>query len=173
MQTGRREMGSCTVREAAIGDIEAIVNIFNFEVAHGRSNYETREHTLEERRAWWKQLRDRNLPVLVAEMGDRVVGFGSLSPFSPNSGYRLTVTGALYVDPDYRRDGVGRAIARQLIIKAYELGLHSIVVAVNSQNEASLTLLESVGFERVGIFKEIGQKHGQWLDDIGLQINLN
>lgn len=160
------------LRAATLADIPGIVAIYNHEVVHGTSNYESREHTVEERAQWLTQLNDKNYPVLVVQSAGEIIGFGSLSPFNPITGYRLTVTGALYVKAGSRGAGVGRKIAEGLIEAAQRRGLHSIVVAVSALNVASLTLLESVGFRRVGIFREIGQKHGQWFDDVGLQIQL-
>jgi L-amino acid N-acyltransferase len=85
------------------------------------------------------------------------------------SGYRFTVSGSIYVKPGRRGAGVGRALSKCLLSAARERGYHCILAGVNSENRASIALLESFGFERVGHFREIGQKNGRWHDDVCLQ----
>jgi len=158
------------VRPATSADVEAITAIFNFEVEHGLSNYESRLHSSAERREWLAQLQQSGYPVLVAQSENAVVGFAALTPFHSLSGYRFTVTGSIYVDSRNRGNGVGRALAAELFAGAVRRGYHSVLAGVSSENSASIALLKSFGFEEVGRFREIGWKKGQWRDDVCLQL---
>ena len=53
------------VREARLEDLPAVVDIYNFEVVHGLSNYETLPRSLEQQQKWWTALREQGYPVLV------------------------------------------------------------------------------------------------------------
>ena len=46
----------------------------------------------------------------------------------------------------------------------YELGLHKIRLAVNSNNQKAIHVYEKVGFKKEGIDREALFQDGQWLD---------
>lgn len=167
-----RHSAGVGVRGATPEDIPRIVEIYNHEVTHGRSNYETRRHSINERLQWLEALLASQYPVLCATRGGRVVGFAALTPFHPLTGYRHTVTGSLYVDVAHRRSGVGASLSSALLSVARAKGFHTIIAGVNAENRACIELLRTVGFRRVGYFREIGQRNGDWQDDICLQVIL-
>jgi L-amino acid N-acyltransferase len=160
------------VRTATPADAAAIAVIYNDEVTGGVTNYEVKQHSATERRLWLEGLAERGYPILVAEAEGTVIGFCAITPFHPVSGYRYTATGSIYIAREHRRTGVGHALGEAMIAEARRRGLHTLIGGVNSENRASLALLESFGFQRVGYFREIGRKNGQWHDDICLQLLL-
>ena len=61
---------------------------------------------------------------------------------------------AMYVLPQYRRQGVGRALMEAVIAGARELGLTWINLTVNHANKEAVRLYESCGFEMFGLEKD-------------------
>jgi phosphinothricin acetyltransferase len=57
-----------------------------------------------------------------------------------------------------------------LIATARRRGLHVIIAAIDAQNEASVRLHASFGFQQVGLFREVGHKFGRWLDVLYMQL---
>ena len=54
---------------------------------------------------------------------------------------------------------------RGFVIKeGKKLGLHTVIAQIAEGNEVSIHLCKSMGFERVGIMKEVGKKFGRLLD---------
>jgi ribosomal protein S18 acetylase RimI-like enzyme len=51
------------------------------------------------------------------------------------------------VDPDHRGRGVGRALARHAVLTAVELGLAKMVVEVVADQESTIGMFRSLGFE--------------------------
>jgi L-amino acid N-acyltransferase YncA len=51
------------------------------------------------------------------------------------------------VDPDHRGKGVGRALARRAILEALELGLSKMVVEVVAEQESTVNMFRSLGFD--------------------------
>lgn len=51
-----------------------------------------------------------------------------------------------------------------LIERAQAAGHHTIIGGACTEQAASLALQESLGFERVACFREVGYKFGRWLD---------
>ena len=59
-----------------------------------------------------------------------------------------------YVRPEYRRQGVGRALMEAVITRAREVGLRQIELSVTQANEPAVLLYESCGFERYGLERD-------------------
>ncbi len=101
--------------------------------------------------------------------GELVLGFGSLSVFRERSGYAATAENSVYVDRRQRGQGIGRALLAELLVLASAHGFHSVIARVAGHNETSIGLHEAAGFVLVGIEREVGRKHRQWLDVVELQ----
>ena len=57
-----------------------------------------------------------------------------------------------------------------LLATARSHGFHSIIARVADSQEASLALHQSLGFELIGVEREVGRKFGRWLDVSVLQV---
>ena len=108
-------------------------------------------------------------PATVGANGEIVLGFGSLSAFRERSGYSATAENSVYVDRAQRGKGVGRALLAELLVLASAHGFHSVIARIAGHNETSIGLHEAAGFELVGVEREVGRKHRQWLDVVELQ----
>ena len=53
----------------------------------------------------------------------------------------------LIVDPAQRGRGIGRALARRAVLEALDLGLRKLVVEVIAEQEATIAMFRSLGFE--------------------------
>ena len=79
---------------------------------------------------------------------------------------------SIYVRHDMHRRGIGKTILSDLIDRARKLGYHALVGGTSADQAASIALQESLGFQKVGCFKEIGCKFDQWLDVVFMQLML-
>jgi L-amino acid N-acyltransferase len=114
--------------------------------------------------------------VLVAEDQGAVAGvaaFGWFRDVVKWPGYRFTVENTIHVRQDRWGSGVGQVLMRDLIDKAREAGLHTMIAAIDSANEASIRFHERLGFTEVARMPEVGTKFGRWLDLVLLQIRLD
>ena len=101
--------------------------------------------------------------------GEIVLGFGSLSSYRERSGYSATAENSVYVDRAQRGKGVGQALLAELLVLASAHGFHSVIARIAGHNETSIGLHRAAGFELVGVEREVGRKHRQWLDVVELQ----
>jgi len=106
-------------------------------------------------------------PWLVAMEDERVIGFASAARFRPRLGYRFTVETSVYVSPDAQGRGVARALYTVLLDLLVRQGFTQAIAAITLPNQASARLHEAFGFERCGVYREVGRKLGQWWD-VGL-----
>jgi phosphinothricin acetyltransferase len=77
-----------SIRLAQEVDLPQILQVYNQIIATTTAVYEYDPHTLTMRTAWFRSLRDLDLPVFVAVEDDRVVGFGALAPFRKWGAYK-------------------------------------------------------------------------------------
>jgi len=103
-------------------------------------------------------------PWLVAERDGQVVGYAYASRHRDRAAYRWSVDVSAYVDDPARRSGVGRTLYERLIAILKRQGFHAAFASIALPNAPSVGLHEAVGFRPVGIYKEVGFKHGQWRD---------
>jgi phosphinothricin acetyltransferase len=157
------------VRDAVQADIEVITEIYNEVLATSTAIYNDQPASIEDRVAWWHARLEHRYPVLVAVEGETVCGFGSFGDFRPWPGYRYTVEGTVHVASKVRGRGVGSLLLKELIVRAQELGKHSMIAGVDSENTASLRFLERSGFERAGYLPEVGYKFDRFLNLVLLQ----
>ncbi len=151
------------VRSADISDAEAIAAIYNPEVLETTATFDLEPRSLEQQRAWLQERSGAHL-VLVADIDDEVVGFASLSPFRSRPAYSTTVESSVYVHRDHRGKGIAVSLMEELLESARSHGFHSVIARIADSQEASLVLHERMGFELVGVEREVGRKFGRWLD---------
>jgi phosphinothricin acetyltransferase len=160
---------SIKLRLATAADLPAINDIYNYYVPRSTCTYQLEDETLEARQAWFLDHPADKYPVTVAILDQAVVGWGSLSKFRPRAAYAPTVEASVYIRCDMHRRGVGRAILMDLVERARAAGFHSIMGGASADQTASVALQKSLGFEPVGLLREVGYKFGRWLDVIYLQ----
>jgi phosphinothricin acetyltransferase len=163
------------VRLARLDDAEAIRAIYNVEIA-GVATFDLVERSLEEQQRWLGAHSGAHPAVVAVDAGvadeDIVVGFGSLSPVRDRPAYSTTVEDSVYVDRAWQGRGVGKALLEELLRLATGHGFHSVIARIVGDNEASIRLHRSCGFDMVGVEREVGRKLGRWLDVVEMQVLL-
>lgn len=92
---------------------------------------------------------------LIAKLGGRPVGCGAVRRVDASR--RGSPAGELkrmYVAPDVRGRGVGRALVLALEAEARRIGLGRLVLETGVRQEAALRLYEGMGFERIAPYGE-------------------
>ena len=161
-------MVAVRIRPATPADAEATARIYNAEVTGSTVTFDLVTRTVEEQAAWL-DARSGALEVVVAEIDGTVAGFASLSPYRERAAYRTTVEDSVYVHEDFRGAGVGRALLTAIVDVAAQRGFHSVIGRIVESHDASIRLHRSVGFDLVGVEREVGRKFGRWLDVVVMQ----
>lgn len=160
------------IRQATMEDMEGILEIVNHEILHTTVLYHYEKLSLEQQKKWFKRKTEDGMPVLVAELSSKVVGYGTFGIFRPWDAYRFSVEHSIYVHKDYRQRGMGKLLMSRLIDIAKQNGYHTMIAGVDGSSDESLKFHKKFGFEEVGTFKEIGHKFDKWLDLRFLQLFL-
>ena len=97
---------------------------------------------------------------LVHEAG----GYAYATRHRERAAYRFTVETSVYVAEAAQGRGVGRALYDALLEEVARRGFRVALAGITLPNPASVALHESLGFEPVGVFREVGFKFGAWHD---------
>jgi phosphinothricin acetyltransferase len=164
-------MSPVTIRPATEADLAAINDIYNHYVLTCTCTYQEVPETPAARRQWFSHHNERH-PVIVAEDGGKVVGWGALSKFHERSAFQNTAENSIYIHHDYQRRGIGAALLTELITCARAFGYHAIIASIDGEQAGSVALHAKFGFQKVGHLKQVGFKFGRWLDVIYLELLL-
>jgi L-amino acid N-acyltransferase len=158
------------VRPAKREDLPGILEIYNDAVLKTTASYDYEPRTLEHRTTWFEDRTREHYPIFVAENDARhVVGWSALNPFHTRMGYRFTAENSVYVAASERGKGIGKLLMEPLITGAKKRGLHAIIAVIDAENQPSIRLHAHFGFEKVGLFKEVGFKFDRWLNVVYME----
>lgn len=161
------------VRIAEARDIPRLLEIYNYEVEYGTATFDLHPRDLDERTRWFYAHNVGNHPLIAAEEDGRAVGYASLSPYRDKEAYAATVELSVYVDPEYRRRGIGRRLTEEILRMARERDdIHTVISVITAGNEASVALHEEFGFTYCGTMREVGEKFGRKLGIVNYQLIL-
>lgn len=162
-----------TIRFASEKDLEAILEINNYEILHTTSNYDLEVKTIEFQSNWFQEKKSYGFPVLVAEIKNQVVGFATFGTFRSKPGYQFTIEHSVYIHFSSRGLGIGKLLMDRLITLAKEKGFHLMIGGIDAANLGSIEFHKKLGFTEVGRFREVGRKFEKWLDLIFVQLPLS
>ena len=109
---------------------------------------------VERARTWLSQrLAQKESVVIVAQIGDDIVGFCQMYPsFCSVSAAPIFVLYDLFVRPDARRFGVGRTLLLAAEMQAGTCGAHRMDLTTARTNRQAQALYESLGWTRDDVF---------------------
>ena len=148
------------VRDAAIGDLPRIVEIYNESIPSRQATADLEPVTVEDRRPWFEAHVPGRRPLWVTERGGSVVAWLSLETFYGRAGYDQTAEVSVYVAGEHQGRGVGAALLSRAVERASALDVSTLVAFVFAHNEASVALFERFGFARWGHLPRVARLDG-------------
>jgi len=156
------------VRPAEADDLPGIAAIYNDAILNSTATFDVEPWSEERWRDWLRRHADPYAAIVAAD-GQEVLGWAALSPFRSKAAYRYTSEDSVYVREDQRGNGIGRLLLARLVEVAAENGFRTVIARIAGDNPVSVRLHERLGFETVGVEREVGRKFGRWLDVVVMQ----
>lgn len=153
-----------SIRTATSADAEAIANIYNHYVCDTIVTFEEEPVSAAEMAARMAEVQSFALPWLVAERGDKVVGYSYATKWKGRRGYRFSVEVTVYLDPRAVGGRIGTRLYEALFEALRGRSIRAAIGGVALPNDASVALHEKLGMEKVAHFKEVGVKFDRWID---------
>ncbi len=163
------------IRGAAADDAAAIAAIYAPFVTSGTVSFETDAPDTRQMRARMAAS-EGYYPWLVATNGEAeggVIGYAYAGLFRDRPAYRYVVETSIYMSGSVHGQGTGRLLYDALIDTLRTQGFTQAIGVISLPNDASISLHESVGFRRGGVYREVGYKQGRWIDVGFWQCELN
>ncbi|NEP56552.1 MAG: N-acetyltransferase [Symploca sp. SIO2G7] len=161
-------MSSLTIRPAEPKDYGAIASIYNEAIAYGGITMDSQPFTAENIQAIIHKMHSREA-LFVAEIAQRVIGWGIIKRYSDRIGYQVCCETSIYLTFSETGKGYGNILQKMLMDKVADYGYHHIVAKILGANQGSIRFHQKFGFEIVGIQKEIGLVNGTWHDVVIMQ----
>ncbi len=163
------------IRAARSDDAAAIAAIYAPYVLGGTVSFETEAP---DTRAMTKRMAasDGLYPWIVATNGDDdrgVLAYAYATQFRDRPAYRYVVETSVYVAGAVQGQGTGRLVYEALIDTLRAQDFTQAIGVIALPNDGSIKTHEAVGFRRAGVYREIGFKHGRWIDVGFWQCQLN
>lgn len=168
-------MSPLEIRSARPADLTVITEIYRDAVLHGTATYEIDPPDYEEMVRRFHAITAEGFPYIVSEIDGKVAGYAYASYFRTRPAYWWTVEDSIYIAPEAKGRGLGKALLKQLIVDCTALGFRQFIAVIGDghDNSASVKLHASSGFKYSGTIKSSGFKHGRWLDTVLMQLDMN
>jgi L-amino acid N-acyltransferase YncA len=161
------------VRAAVAADMTRVAEIYAHYVATSVATFEEDPPPADYWQHRLDDLTERNLPFLVAEETDGILGYCFASPWRPRPAYRFTAEDSVYVAPGQAGRGIGSALMKPLLDQCAIVGVRQVIAVIaDTGSDASRALHARFGFTEAGVLNQVGYKHGRWVDTLLMQRQL-
>ncbi len=161
------------IKQADLADLAECQAIYAHHVLEGTGTFEETPPPLETIIQRYQDIVSAGWAWLVATDASGILGFAYYTQFRPRSAYRFTAEDSVYVRDDVRGQGVGKALVAALIEHAERGGFRQMLAVIgDSENVGSIGVHSSLGFQRVGMLRDVGFKFGGWIDLVFMQRGL-
>jgi phosphinothricin acetyltransferase len=161
------------IRPSTEADLPAIQAIYAHAVLRGTGTFETEVPDQQEMARRRQEVLGRELPWLVAQRGEQVLGYAYANYFRPRLAYRFCVEDSIYLHPEAQGQGVGRLLLAELVSRCEAAGARQMLAVIgDAENKGSIGVHSALGFEHTGVLKSAGWKFGRWLDVVLMQRQL-
>jgi L-amino acid N-acyltransferase YncA len=152
-----------TIRLADADDAAQVAAIYAPYVHAAATSFEIDAPGAEEMRERILRTLSR-VPWLVCARDAEVLGYAYAGKHRDRAAYQWSVDVSVYVDARAQRRGVGRALYTSLLRLLVVQGYYNAYAGITLPNPSSVGLHEALGFQPVGIYREVGHKLGAWHD---------
>ena len=159
------------IRNVTPDDAPAIAQIYNTYVLHSTATFETvaiDPNTMRKR----IQAIFPAFPYLVYEADGRLLGYAYAHMWKERAAYAHTWESTVYVSPDHLKRGIGSTLMKELILQCRARACQALIACITGNNTPSVLLHQKLGYRQVSCFKQVGNKLGQTLDVVDLELLL-
>ncbi len=151
------------IRMANDQDAEQICAIYAPFVRDSYITFETEPPDAREMKDRIRKVTER-WPWLVWEQASEVLGYVYASEHHSRAAYQWSTDVTVYVRTNQHRKGIGRALYATLFSLLRLQGYRNAIALIALPNAPSVALHETMGFQQVGLLKNIGYRLGAWRD---------
>ncbi|WP_251359442.1 arsinothricin resistance N-acetyltransferase ArsN1 family B [Kangiella sp. TOML190] len=152
------------IRTASVTDAQTIAKIYNHYIKTSIITFETKPVPSQDMANRIEETLTQQLPYLVIEEENKIVGYAYASKWKGRCAYRFSVEATVYLAPNVTGKGYGTRLYQQLFEELESLNYHAVIAGISLPNPTSIALHENMGMQKVAHFKQVGFKFERWID---------
>ena len=161
-------MSEIKIRTANLNDAPRLVEIYSYYVEKTAISFEYEVPSVEKFQTRMNRTQ-KHYPYLVAEIGDKIVGYAYASRFIGREAYKFSAELTIYLDKNFCHQGIGKKLYAELEKILREMGIKNLYVCIGYPevedeylNFNSANFHQHMGFKICGTFKNCGYKFNRW-----------
>lgn len=152
------------IRDVQLSDAQRIIEIYNPYILDSIITFEEKTIDTLEMEQRIGHVLQQDLPWIVLETNEGIVGYAYASAWRARAAYRFTVETTIYLERNFKGKGYGRQLYASLLDRLKQKGIHTAIAGISLPNDQSVGLHEGLGFRKIAEFREVGFKFGKWVD---------
>ena len=165
-------MSDYQLRQFEWADVPAITAIYKHYVENTAITFDTEVPGEEAIAEKYAGLRKLGHPLIIAKLDGQPVGYAYASFYRPRAAYRFTCEDSIYLHPDAKGRGIGKALLTELLLQSRAFGFKQMIAVITADTANSIVIHEKLGFRHVGRYEAVGYKFERWHDIVHLQLGL-
>jgi phosphinothricin acetyltransferase len=153
-------------------DYEAILTLWNREIASGISTFSSTVHTCESLTALVAHRMAAHRPFLIVESAGAVLGFATYDQFRASNGYRISMEHSVLLAPEAQGQGIGTMLMGAIEEHARQAGHHMMIAGISGENLPAIAFHSALGYSDAGRIVECARKFDRWFDLVLMQKRL-
>lgn len=144
------------LRDMRIDDILQVNQIYNRAIDLDYATAHMEKLPISYHKSWYEEHQKEENPIIVAHLGEELLGWNSLSYYRAGRGGLASVREtSYYVRNDVWNRGIASMLLEETIARAKTLGIETLVTFIMDVNETSVHLMNKFGFEEWGRLPEV------------------
>ncbi len=160
-----------SIRFMNLSDTKDISSIYNYYIEETTITFECKKPSLDEFKQRIKSI-SNTYAYLVCAINNKVIGYAYASRLRNREAYQWDAELSIYLDKDYTNFGIGKILYLALIDILKLQNIYNIYGVITQPNIPSEKLHENIGFTKIGIFHNTGNKFNKWLDVVWYEKNI-
>ncbi len=149
---------------ATRADLPAILAISNHYALTTSANFAVEPEPLEQWQRDFDAMHERYPWLVAIDSKMNVIGFAKASPWKGRCAYAHSAEITVYLQPELRSRGIGRALYDRLFAILRAQGYRTALAGITLPNDVSVRLHEAMGMKRVALLERVGWKFDRWHD---------
>jgi len=159
------------IRKAQPSDTQAILDIYTPFIKDSPATFETEIPSLPDFQARIDQIQ-LNMPWIIAEVDGKIIGYAYSNDHRKRDCYRWTKELSVYLLPEAKGQGIAVKLYDELINQLQDLGINTVLAGITLSQEQSIKFHDKYGFKKIGVYRSVGFKNGQWHDVGWWELNI-
>lgn len=154
------------IRPAIASDLPPLTDLYNHYIRETPITFDLEPYSVDRRRQTWFEHYHCHGPhrLLVAEIAGQPVGYASSSAFGSKAAFATSVETSIYLNPSVQHQGIGTQLYAALFAALACEPVHRAYALITLPNSHSIALHEKLGFQAVGVCREVGRKFDRYWD---------